>query len=48
MEADVTSSVLQLYKTAERDNDMRTTVFLDPIVEGQGSPNTRLLICLAV
>lgn len=35
MEADVTSSVLQLYKTAERDNDMRTTVFLDPIVEGQ-------------
>ena len=35
MEADVTSSVLQLYKTAEQDNDMRTTVFLDPIVEGQ-------------
>ena len=35
MEADVTASVLQLYKTAEEDVDRRTTVFLDPIVDGQ-------------
>ena len=35
MEADVTSSVLQLYGTAEGDGDKRTTVFLDPIVDGQ-------------
>ena len=35
MEADVTASVLQLYKTAEEGIDRRTTVFLDPIVDGQ-------------
>ena len=35
MEADVTASVLQLYGTAEGDNDKRTSVFLDPIVDGQ-------------
>ena len=35
MEADVTASVLQLYDTAEKDIDRRTTVFLDPIVDGQ-------------
>ena len=35
MEADVTASVLQLYGTAEKDIDRRTTVFLDPIVDGQ-------------
>ncbi len=35
MEADVTSSVLQLYATAERDVDQRTTVFLDPVVDDQ-------------
>ena len=35
MEADVTASVLQLYGTAEQDDDKRTTVFLDPIVDGQ-------------
>ena len=35
MEADVTASVLQLYKTAEEDVDRRTTVFLDPIVDDQ-------------
>ncbi len=35
MEADVTASVLQLYKTAEEDIDRRTTVFLDPIVDDQ-------------
>merc|ERR1712017_15281 len=35
MEADVTASVLQLYKTAEEDMDRRTTVFLDAIVDAQ-------------
>ncbi|WP_413405335.1 MULTISPECIES: ferritin [unclassified Synechococcus] len=35
MEADVTASVLQLYNTAEKDIDRRTTVFLDPIVDDQ-------------
>ena len=35
MEADVTASVLQLYDTAEKDIDRRTTVFLDPVVDGQ-------------
>ena len=35
MEADVTASVLQLYSTAEKDIDRRTTVFLDPIVDDQ-------------
>ncbi len=37
MEADVTTSLHQLYATAERDSDYRTTVFLDPVVEGQTS-----------
>lgn len=35
MEADVTASVLQLYSTAEKDMDRRTSVFLDPVVDGQ-------------
>jgi len=35
MEADVTASVLQLYSTAEKDIDRRTTVFLDAIVDAQ-------------
>ena len=35
MEADVTSSVLLLYATAEKDVDQRTTVFLDPVVDDQ-------------
>ena len=35
MEADVTSSVQQLYSMAERSNDTRTTVFLDPVVDEQ-------------
>ena len=35
MEADVTASVLQLYGTAEKDIDRRTTVFLDAIVDAQ-------------
>ena len=35
MEADVTTSVQQLYSMAERSNDTRTTVFLDPIIDEQ-------------
>ena len=35
MEADVTSSVQQLYAMAERSNDTRTTVFLDPVIDEQ-------------
>ena len=35
MEADVTTSVQQLYSIAERNADTRTTVFLDPIVDNQ-------------
>ena len=35
MEADVTTSVLQVYATAERENDMRSTVFLDGVIDEQ-------------
>ncbi len=35
LEADVTSSLQQLYAAAERSNDTRTTVFLDPIIDNQ-------------
>ena len=35
MEADVTTSLHQLYAIAERSSDVRTTVFLDPMVEKQ-------------
>ncbi|MCS5693595.1 ferritin [Cyanobium sp. FGCU-6] len=35
MEADVTTSLQQLYAMAERSSDLRTTVFLDPIVDAQ-------------
>ena len=35
MEADLTSSLQQLYAIAERTSDTRSTVFLDPIVEAQ-------------
>lgn len=35
MEAEVTTSLQQLYCLAERAGDVRTTVFLDPIVQGQ-------------
>lgn len=35
MEADVTTSLQQLYGMAERAGDVRTTVFLDPIVQTQ-------------
>ena len=35
MESDVTTSLQQLYALAERSSDHRTTVFLDPIIEGQ-------------
>ena len=35
LEADVTASLQQLYSQAERASDNRTSVFLDPIMEGQ-------------
>tara|TARA_Y100001968_G_scaffold208728_1_gene191831 strand:- start:853 stop:1479 length:627 start_codon:yes stop_codon:yes gene_type:complete len=35
IEADVTSSIQQLYSLAERSNDTRSTVFLDPVIEEQ-------------
>ena len=35
MEADLTSSLQQLYSVSERISDTRTNVFLDPIVEAQ-------------
>lgn len=35
MEADVTSSLQQIYNMAERSGDVRSTTFLDPIVDGQ-------------
>ena len=35
LEADVNASLQQLYSLAERSSDTRTTVFLDPIMEGQ-------------
>ena len=34
-EADVTTSVQQLYSMAERSNDTRTNVFLDPVIDEQ-------------
>ena len=37
LEADVTTSLHQLYAMAEMSSDIRTTVFLDPIIEGQTS-----------
>ena len=35
LEADLTSSLQQLYSIAERNSDTRTNVFLDPIIEAQ-------------
>ena len=35
MEADLTSSLQQLYSISERISDTRTNVFLDPLVEAQ-------------
>ena len=35
MEADLTSSLQQLYSISERISDTRTNVFLDPIIEAQ-------------
>ena len=35
MEADLTSSLQQLYSISERISDTRTNVFLDPVVEAQ-------------
>ncbi|MGB5134562.1 MAG: ferritin [Prochlorococcaceae cyanobacterium] len=41
MEADVTTSLQQMYAMAERAGDTRTTVFLDPLVDNQvNSENT--------
>ena len=35
MESDLTTSVEQLYSMSERASDIRSSVFLDPIVEDQ-------------
>ena len=35
MEADLTSSLQQLYSISERISDTRTNVFLDPIIDAQ-------------
>ncbi|MDM7953940.1 MAG: ferritin [Cyanobium sp. CZS 25K] len=35
LEADVTTSLQLLYAMAERAGDVRTTVFLDPLIQGQ-------------
>ena len=35
MEADLTSSLQQIYSISERISDTRTSVFLDPIIEAQ-------------
>ena len=35
LEADTTSSIQHLYSISDRENDIRTTVFLDPILERQ-------------
>ena len=35
MESDLTTSVEQLYSISERTSDIRTNVFLDPIIESQ-------------
>ena len=35
MESDLTTSLQQLYAMAERNSDIRTTVFLDPMIEKQ-------------
>ena len=35
MESDLTTSIEQLYSISERSSDIRTNVFLDPIVESQ-------------
>jgi ferritin len=41
MEADVTTSLQQMYALAERSGDTRTTVFLDPLIDSQvDSENT--------
>jgi ferritin len=41
MEADVTASLQQLYAMAERSADVRTTTFLDPLVDGQVTSENR-------
>ncbi len=34
-ESDITTSLQNLYELSERSSDIRSTVFLDPIIEGQ-------------
>jgi len=41
MEAEVTASLQQMYGMAERCADLRTTTFLDPIVDAQVSSENR-------
>ena len=47
MEADLTSSLQQLYSISERISDTRTNVFLDPIVEAQTNQKMNLQTFLA-
>ena len=42
MEADLTSSLQQLYSISERISDTRTNVFLDPLVEAQTNSEDEL------
>ena len=46
MESDVTTSVQQLYSLAERVNDTRTTVFLDPVIDEQISAEDEMAYLL--
>ena len=41
MESEVTASLQQMYGMAERCADVRTTTFLDPIIDDQGSSENR-------
>lgn len=41
MEADVTSSLHQIYSMADRSSDVRSTTFLDPIVDAQVTSENR-------
>ena len=41
MEADVSSSLHQMYAMAERCGDLRTTTFLDPLIDGQRTSESR-------
>ena len=41
MEADVTSSLHQIYSMADRSSDVRSTTFLDPNVDAQVTSENR-------